>query len=116
FSGLVQHYDRIRIQHFATNTSLSAVLVPYTPIFPVSSLCFFYSAGAHRHLHSFPTRRSSDLTFIFQIGRRFFPALFANWYGKKRSEEHTSELQSRFDLVCRLLLEKKNNEKAITSR
>src|SRR5699024_11777608 len=25
----------------------------------------------------------------------------------KRSEEHTSELQSRFDLVCRLLLEKK---------
>src|SRR5699024_11490215 len=28
-----------------------------------------------------------------------------------RSEEHTSELQSRFDLVCRLLLEKKNNIK-----
>src|SRR5438067_8249576 len=30
-----------------------------------------------------------------------------------RSEEHTSELQSRFDLVCRLLLEKKkkNNNK-----
>src|SRR5699024_11802410 len=30
-----------------------------------------------------------------------------------RSEEHTSELQSRFDLVCRLLLEKKkHNDKA----
>src|SRR5699024_12791931 len=28
--------------------------------------------------------------------------------GAERSEEHTSELQSRFDLVCRLLLEKKN--------
>src|SRR5699024_12624214 len=27
-----------------------------------------------------------------------------------RSEEHTSELQSRFDLVCRLLLEKKNKD------
>src|SRR5699024_12278349 len=27
-----------------------------------------------------------------------------------RSEEHTSELQSRFDLVCRLLLEKKNHK------
>src|SRR5699024_12121082 len=27
---------------------------------------------------------------------------------ERRSEEHTSELQSRFDLVCRLLLEKKN--------
>src|SRR5699024_11626445 len=29
-------------------------------------------------------------------------------YGEARSEEHTSELQSRFDLVCRLLIEKKN--------
>src|SRR5207249_11256074 len=29
--------------------------------------------------------------------------------GPQRSEEHTSELQSRFDLVCRLLLEKKNS-------
>src|SRR5699024_12460137 len=32
------------------------------------------------------------------------------WAGSDvRSEEHTSELQSRFDLVCRLLLEKKNS-------
>src|SRR5699024_12149079 len=29
----------------------------------------------------------------------------------ERSEEHTSELQSRFDLVCRLLLEKKNSKR-----
>src|SRR5699024_11637004 len=29
---------------------------------------------------------------------------------KERSEEHTSELQSRFDLVCRLLLEKKKKK------
>src|SRR5699024_11783589 len=33
--------------------------------------------------------------------------------GKDRSEEHTSELQSRFDLVCRLLLEKRNKNKLI---
>src|SRR5437868_12190538 len=32
-----------------------------------------------------------------------------------RSEEHTSELQSRFDLVCRLLLEKKNFTFSLTS-
>src|SRR2546421_2059465 len=31
--------------------------------------------------------------------------------GKERSEEHTSELQSRSDLVCRLLLEKKKKKK-----
>src|SRR5699024_12156710 len=30
-------------------------------------------------------------------------------FGPFRSEEHTSELQSRFDLVCRLLLEKQND-------
>src|SRR5437868_7682548 len=30
--------------------------------------------------------------------------------GGSRSEEHTSELQSRFDLVCRLLLEKKKKK------
>src|SRR6266704_7185046 len=32
-----------------------------------------------------------------------------------RSEEHTSELQSRFDLVCRLLLEKKKNPRYTSS-
>src|SRR5438067_13369600 len=32
----------------------------------------------------------------------------ADWF--ERSEEHTSELQSRFDLVCRLLLEKKKKK------
>src|SRR5207249_7440892 len=32
-----------------------------------------------------------------------------------RSEEHTSELQSRFDLVCRLLLEKKKRSETIMS-
>src|SRR5438105_9821229 len=32
-------------------------------------------------------------------------------YRRKRSEEHTSELQSRVDLVCRLLLEKKKKKK-----
>src|SRR5207249_6172779 len=31
-------------------------------------------------------------------------------FAPSRSEEHTSELQSRFDLVCRLLLEKKKNQ------
>src|SRR5437868_11439227 len=38
--------------------------------------------------------------FIVGAARRLLTA------GKHRSEEHTSELQSRFDLVCRLLLEK----------
>src|SRR2546430_5789655 len=33
-----------------------------------------------------------------------------------RSEEHTSELQSQSNLVCRLLLEKKKKKKAVTAR
>src|SRR5699024_3843205 len=45
-----------------------------------------------------------------------------HWHGLEvpgeadRSEEHTSELQSRFDLVCRLLLEKKKNQATKTER
>src|SRR5947199_7053104 len=35
------------------------------------------------------------------------PALHRSWFGRRRSEEHTSELQSLRHLVCRLLLEKK---------
>src|SRR5207249_1276122 len=43
------------------------------------------------------------------------PAWAPRAAGKPRSEEHTSELQSRFDLVCRLLLEKKKKVKLITT-
>src|SRR5207253_10896699 len=97
----------------------------------------FYSSADHRALHSFPTRRSSDLTDL----ERFIQGYHAGWAAAKhpgpgdiaislpvyvaettrrardepearrlmamRSEEHTSELQSRGHLVCRLLLEKK---------
>src|SRR5699024_11734962 len=101
----------------------------------IISASFLYSARLPPALPSFPTRRSSDLLIILclfcnsvrlrymrltlssnilrsvimpinycQIRRKSAPS-FVNWLG--RSEEHTSELQSRFDLVCRLLLEKK---------
>src|SRR5712664_2022918 len=59
---------------------------PRSTLFPYTTL--FRSAQASRH----------------QLGhRRAF-----SWR-MSRSEEHTSELQSRSDLVCRLLLEKKKN-------
>src|SRR5438132_9078620 len=38
------------------------------------------------------------------------------FHGGKRSEEHTSELQSHSDLVCRLLLEKKKKKKKNNSK
>src|SRR5690606_39761753 len=102
---------------------------------------FFYRYGRPRDLHSFPTRRSSDLllmgrdvfsnadplvifnnrSFITDKGRyhsvtrEFTPDEGVDVPDdyQQRSEEHTSELQSRENLVCRLLLEKKkkNNQK-----
>src|SRR5438067_10221543 len=82
---------------------------------------FVHISGDHRDLHSFPTRRSSDLAAgRSQNARSSVPTFFrgsivptASRYrggSPSRSEEHTSELQSRFDLVCRLLLEKKNGK------
>src|SRR5216684_9361636 len=47
--------------------------------------------------------------YAWQIGALFFAALAAAML--PRSEEHTSELQSRLHLVCRLLLEKKKNKR-----
>src|SRR2546428_7334471 len=43
-------------------------------------------------------------------------ALLQHRCGRRRSEEHTSELQSRSDLVCRLLLEKKNHASIVSFR
>src|SRR5437868_12728045 len=78
---------------------------------------FFYWYGDHRDLHSFPTRRSSDLPIaaddVKPLWIGFRRGVFASEHLRKRelrSEEHTSELQSRFDLVCRLLLEKKKTK------
>src|SRR5690625_6463264 len=39
------------------------------------------------------------------IDTRVFPGSSSSWVVRSRSEEHTSELQSRGHLVCRLLLE-----------
>src|SRR5437773_7711117 len=75
----------------------------------IPSFFFFAWAGDARDLHSFPTRRSSDLAQAIpcrDISPRRVRA--SSLPQTTRSEEHTSELQSHHDLVCRLLLEKKN--------
>src|SRR5688500_19785561 len=70
---------------------------------------FRVCCGDLRDLHSFPTRRSSDLAGVRQsIGALLGQAVLHDHVDvAKRSEEHTSELQSPCNLVCRLLLEKK---------
>src|SRR5438034_8017014 len=47
-------------------------------------------------------------TLAWKIVQEHLPLLETHKFKAIRSEEHTSELQSHSDLVCRLLLEKKN--------
>src|SRR5205823_13749309 len=107
----------------------------------LSRIFFFSRYGHHRDLHSFPTRRSSDLRNSPASRRRRNSSRVRKWYAAPsrspgralrvvadteypkrsgcrvtssramRSEEHTSELQSLAYLVCRLLLEKKKQNK-----
>src|SRR5699024_12699804 len=50
----------------------------------------------------------SEEEILWDLAERVAGRMIAAGMEIIRSEEHTSELQSRFDLVCRLLLEKKN--------
>src|SRR5205814_10233883 len=95
-------------------------------------MLFFFYCAEPRDLHSFPTRRSSDLGdlnsqcapcvackkhcpdidleqgYWKEASERPRRIAYFAWPGIViRSEEHTSELQSLRHLVCRLLLEKK---------
>src|SRR5690606_41612997 len=47
---------------------------------------------------------------VEQVDHQAMPVLLVRGQGEARSEEHTSELQSRENLVCRLLLEKKKKQ------
>src|SRR5690242_21368971 len=100
-------------------------------------MCSISQNSDHRELHSFPTRRSSDLKTRKRTTKKAMMLMMRKEKvgeeeknqekreekkkkAKKekvgvlvsvavvvRSEEHTSELQSHVNLVCRLLLEKK---------
>src|SRR2546421_10035718 len=65
------------------------------------------------HLHLAEPRELVDDADRVRVQRRVLEHLGVEAVGRAldRSEEHTSELQSRSDLVCRLLLEKKKNRR-----
>src|SRR2546421_2019648 len=86
---------------------------PRSTLFPYTTL---FRSGPLQPRRETPSRTSHDATKEFQR----FPSVVRLSPGDERimrrgrlyrSEEHTSELQSRSDLVCRLLLEKKKNER-----
>src|SRR5699024_11968861 len=79
-----------------------STLFPYTTLFR-SRILFF------KHLSVKKTK--NDIIMDKDLWKRSWvfekeEGIINGW----RSEEHTSELQSRFDLVCRLLLEKKKDK------
>src|SRR5437868_11268398 len=91
---------------------------PHSTLFPYTTL-FRSGVGALRVRHRRDAERRDTVLAGESQGRglalvadhdprfRIELAGFDRAHDRARSEEHTSELQSRFDLVCRLLLEKK---------
>src|SRR5690349_23784449 len=78
-----------------------STLFPYTTLFRSRGV-----QGDRRGRADLAARRSGDSD---RLGHDH-----ARAQSRSRSEEHTSELQSRRDLVCRLLLEKKKKKKTNT--
>src|SRR3712207_7997097 len=80
-----------------------STLFPYTTLFRSIQI----SSGAVMFLARLPKRRGR-LKASFRLAVRII------FISRRRSEEHTSELQSRQYLVCRLLLEKKTYHQLMT--
>src|SRR6266403_2517614 len=73
-----------------------------------------HAANQYQHIAVEKSRLHIPLLFGLDVIHGFrttfpVPLALASTWDPSRSEEHTSELQSRRDLVCRLLLEKKKN-------
>src|SRR3712207_7974704 len=91
-----------------------STLFPYTTLFRSNVTLLFsvarYEAVAQAYLDGLrlAADNGGDLSSIASVAS-FFVSRVDTKVDEIRSEEHTSELQSRQYLVCRLLLEKKKN-------
>src|SRR5437868_13265486 len=81
------------------------ILVSYFFFFNDTATTEIYTLSLHDALPIYLGDVFEDHPLALAVG-----ALAGGVVQAQRSEEHTSELQSRFDLVCRLLLEKKKKE------
>src|SRR5690606_40608195 len=102
--GISLEYSRsMRFCHLG-NVPLIGLKYEWTPAdCPISR-----RVSVHSMVMLFPARWSSINTFLSKAAStRIVASGASSTYQRRRSEEHTSELQSRENLVCRLLLEKK---------
>src|SRR6266705_7049351 len=70
---------------------------------------FFFNATATTEIYTLSLHDALPISFEQLPARHAHDARLDSLF-RKRSEEHTSELQSPYDLVCRLLLEKKKKQ------
>src|SRR5438874_10000748 len=78
-------------------------------IYTLSLHTLFRSLGAEQHQPEVAPALRDVEQHLLDVGLRSVRGgVLVELVHEHRSEEHTSELQSRRDLVCRLLLEKKN--------
>src|SRR3712207_6914298 len=87
-----------------------STLFPYTTLFrsPCKAVLTGSAAPQCSAPQVSPLAVLRDAVHMTRGGTTAMPTGTVKWFSDERSEEHTSELQSRQYLVCRLLLEKKN--------
>src|SRR3712207_8572488 len=87
-----------------------STLFPYTTLFRSGGLQEMWEGPGARVFRPQSIAVLPPMASQYDSAREDIQEVLANSLSKARSEEHTSELQSRQYLVCRLLLEKKNNQ------
>src|SRR2546422_2332547 len=86
-----------------------STLFPYTTLFRSFLETFNTVDVVSQLLNGSSALTAAQLTDLDQLGNNSGKFDLGDFLAWVRSEEHTSELQSRLHLVCRLLLEKKKN-------
>src|SRR3982751_5616449 len=77
------------------------------PLVCVLCVIFFFNDTATTEIYTLSLHDALPISCVYIVGALVLSYVLFNRRDVARSEEHTSELQSRSDLVCRLLLEKK---------
>src|SRR5438034_3769592 len=93
-----------------------STLFPYTTLFRSVSLMRLIDSHAHIQEDLFPGEVDQVISRAKGAGIVAIVSIGTSLAESQRSEEHTSELQSHSDLVCRLLLEKKKIKSSIIVR